>query len=50
MTLSGDTFALETLHNDEVRPAREHEVAHAREWLKVRKTRLPKARAAFLAS
>ncbi len=31
MTLSGETFALETLHNDEVRPARELEVAHARE-------------------
>ncbi len=31
MTLGGDTFALETLRADEVRPARGHEVAQARE-------------------
>ncbi len=31
MTLSGDTFAIETLWADEIRPARDHEVAQARE-------------------
>ncbi len=31
MTLSGETFALETLRADEVRPARGQEVAQARE-------------------
>jgi len=31
MTLSGETFALETLRADEVRPARSQELAHARE-------------------
>ncbi len=31
MTLSGETFALETLRADEVRPARSQEVAQARE-------------------
>lgn len=31
MTLDGETFALETLHCDEVRPARDREIAHARE-------------------
>jgi Domain of unknown function (DUF4926) len=31
MTLSGDTFALETLRPDELRLASDHEVAHARE-------------------
>ena len=31
MTLSGETFALETLRADEVRPARRQEVAQARE-------------------
>jgi hypothetical protein len=31
MTLDGNTFALETLHCDEVRPARGQEITHARE-------------------
>ncbi len=31
MTLSGETFALETLRADEVRPARGQKVAQARE-------------------
>lgn len=31
MTLDGDTFALETLHCDQVRPARGQEITHARE-------------------
>ncbi len=31
MTLSGETFALETLRAEEVRPARGQEVAQARE-------------------
>ncbi len=31
MTLSGETFALETLRADEVRPARGQEAAQARE-------------------
>ncbi len=31
MTLDGETFALETLHCGDVRPARDREIAHARE-------------------
>ncbi len=31
MTLDGETFALETLHCDDVRPARVHEITHSRE-------------------
>jgi hypothetical protein len=31
MTLAGETFALETLMKDDVRPVRDREIAHARE-------------------
>ncbi|MGO8954697.1 MAG: DUF4926 domain-containing protein [Rhodomicrobium sp.] len=31
MTLEGDTFALETLRKDDVRPVRSQEIAQARE-------------------